>query len=106
MSHRRKLGLALATTVAAAAVAAFAFFSMSATSTARADEIEGIQNLHCTIAPLPINLNTAETLTCTFDFKGNSHTFVADFQISTTPPFLKVSSCKLDGNAVHIGPCP
>lgn len=107
MERHRPLALRAAAIGAIAALAAFALFSVSTAGTARA-ETQGIQSLHCSVSPSPVALNTPETLTCTFTFKGTSHTFVADFAISSvTPPFgLQVSSCTLDGNGVHIGPCP
>jgi hypothetical protein len=107
MTHRRIVALGTVAIAAVLAFTAFAFFSMGTTRTASA-ETHGIQNLHCSVAPSPVALNTPEVLTCTFTFNGASHTFVADFEISTTtPPLgLQVSSCTLDSNAVHIGPCP
>jgi hypothetical protein len=105
MKHR-SIVLGIAGLVAVAALAAFAFFSMSGAPTAHAEEGHGISGLQCSASPSPVTVNTAEELTCTFSFRGTPHTFVADFTISASVPHLNVSSCTLDGNAVHIGPCP
>jgi hypothetical protein len=107
MNQTRTFALSIVGIAAAVALAAFALFSMGTTGTAHA-ETHGIQNLHCSVSPSPVALNTPETLTCTFNFNGTSHTFIAVFEVSSaTPPFgLQVSSCTLDGNSVHIGPCP
>ncbi|MHB8376803.1 MAG: hypothetical protein ACYDEB_07590 [Dehalococcoidia bacterium] len=105
-AHRRAVALGV-TGALALALAVFAFLSVGTAQTAHA-ETRGLQNLSCTIAPSPFQLNTPETLTCTFTFNGSAHTFVANFQVSTTtPPLgLQISSCTLDGNKFSAGPCP
>ena len=105
MTHRASL-VAAGGIAVAAAIAVFAFLSMGTVSTAHAEGGHGIQNLSCSVNPSPPTADTPETLTCTFDFQGTTHTFVADFMLSSTMPRLSVSSCTLDGNPVHIGPCP
>ncbi len=106
-AHRRVVVLGITGGAIALALAAFMFFSVGTGRTAHA-ETHGIQNLSCKIAPSPFQLNTPETLTCTFTFNGATHTFVADFEVSTTtPPLgLQISSCTLDGNKFSAGPCP
>lgn len=87
------------------AVAMLALFALQPSSTARADT-DDISKLSCTFATPPAP-GVQDTITCTFDFAGSPHTFVAVFTFSlTTRPPLTVSSCTLDGKAVHIGPCP
>lgn len=99
------------------ALALFAFAGIAGTARAQtppagtptpANTSHGISNLSCTFSPTPIQVNTAETVTCNFDYFGTAHTFVVDFDISTiTPPLgLHVSSCTLDGSAFSGGPCP
>ncbi len=102
----RSIVLSAGALAAVAAVAVFALLALGPSSTAHAEGLHGIQNLSCSVAPSPVSLDTPEVLSCTFDFQGNSHTFVADFQVSATAPHLKISSCTLDANPVHIGPCP
>lgn len=85
------------------ALAALLFFAASRTTAAHA---EGISNLSCSLStPLnpPPAPGTTDTLTCTFDLKGVAHTLVVDFVVSAPP---QVTDCTLDGNAIHVGPCP
>lgn len=108
--------IALGVVGVTAALALFAFAGTAGTARAQqppagtptpANTTHGISNLSCTFSPSPIQVNTAETATCKFDFFGTAHTFVVDFVISTTPPpGLHVSSCTLDGSAFSGGPCP
>ncbi len=104
----RNVALAIAGVTAAVVLALFAFGGGTGTARAQANDSHGISNLSCNFSPSPVTLNTAETLTCTFDFFGTPHTFVADFEIATTtPPLgLQVTSCTLDGNKFSGGPCP
>ena len=86
------------------ALAALLFFAASRTTAVHAEG--GISNLSCSFST-PINppppVGTADTLTCTFDLRGTPHTLVVDFVVSAPP---QITDCTLDGNAIHIGPCP
>ncbi len=90
----RALGLA-----AVVAVAALVFFAVRTTT---ADAHSTISNVQCSVSPQPIQPNTPEEATCTFDFNSSPHTLVVDFSF---PP-LNVTSCTLDGTAISVGPCP
>ncbi len=83
-------------------IAVFALAAFKTTQTASAQS--GISNLSCTFSPSgpPPPPNTPDSVTCTFDFNGQSHTLTVDFSF---PP-LDVTACTLDGTAIHVGPCP
>lgn len=109
----RKLVVGLAGMTAAAALVMFAFGSGLGTARAQqppatptpANTSHGISNLSCSFSPSPPQLNTAESVTCSFDYFGTAHTFVANFEISTTSGF-QVTGCTLDSNPFSGGPCP
>ena len=97
----RRFSIALMGIAAAALLVAVAFFGLQ--TTADTAHASGIDNLECSVSPSPPQSGGAvNTVTCTFDFEGSSHTFVATF---TYPP-LSVLSCTLDGNPISAGPCP
>ncbi len=112
----RSIALGVAGVTAAVALALFAYAGGAGTARAQqppatptpANTSHGISGLSCSFSPSPVQLNTAETVTCNFTFFGTAHTFVADFELSTTtPPLgLHVSACTLDGNTFSGGPCP
>ena len=100
MVHRSFI-LRLAGLTAVVALAAIAFVAFQPTHTARADA-DDVSNLQCSVSPRPLQAGVEETATCTFNYQGNPHTFVATFHF---PPF-QVDSCTLDNTPIHIGPCP
>ncbi len=92
--------------VAVAALAVLAFFALG--NVQKTEAIPG--SPVCTFAtPIPQLIDQgggADTVTCTLTVHGNPHTVVVDFTLSLHPVRISVDGCTLDGNVIHIGPCP
>ena len=105
MAHR---SIVVKATVMVAAVALCALAFTMGNPAHQADAATGPA---CTFAtPIPQLIQGgggADTVTCTFDIHGTTHTFVGDFTVTlgATPP-VAVTGCSLDGNVIHIGRCP
>ncbi len=89
-----------------AALALLAFFSVSHTQRTDAAGVGPV----CTFATPIHDLlpgGGSDSVTCTFNVHGTIHTLVVDFTLTPTAvPPLVISSCTLDGSAIHVGPCP
>ncbi len=102
----RSVLIRIATLAAVAAIALLAFTAFGSTHRASA---AGNQP-SCTFAtPLSTILSTggSDTVTCTLDVAGTTHTLVVDFTVDLAAhPPITIDACTLDGNAIHTGPCP
>lgn len=91
---------------AVVALALLAFFSLSHTPKTDAAGVGPV----CTFATPIQNLlpgGGSDSVTCTFNIHGTIHTLVVNFTLTPTAvPPLVISSCTLDGSAIHVGPCP
>ena len=97
--------LILGATVAMGAVALFAFAFGSGPGRSSDAEAAGITRPVCTFStPLrDAQVGASNTATCTFGIHEVSHTLVVEFVVSAPP---SITSCTLDGVAIHVGPCP
>jgi len=102
----RSILIRIAGLTAAVAIAVVAF---AAFSPAHKTDAAGTQP-SCTFAtPLSTILTTggADSVTCTLDVAGTTHTITIDFTITLNAhPPIAIDACTLDGNALHAGPCP
>ena len=98
--------LRLGLLAAIAALAVFAFVSGGATQKAHAVGPQA----SCTFAtPLHdlLPAGGSDSVTCTFNVHGTTHTVVVDFTLTPTAvPPLSIDGCTLDGSPIHVGPCP
>jgi hypothetical protein len=91
--------------VAVAMLAAFAF--LSTTSAPKAEAVAP----GCTFTPSLEELiqqgGGSGSVTCTFAIQGVEHVLVVDFTVDplARPP-ITIDGCTLDGEALHVGPCP
>ena len=92
------------TAVAAIALTAFSAFGSSHKAAAAGSQPS------CTFAtPLSTILATggSDSVTCTLDVAGTPHSLTVDFTVNLTAhPLIAINACTLDGNAIHVGPCP
>jgi len=98
--------LAAGAAVVAALMFAVASFGTSGTRTAHA---AAISNIQCDTSNAHPGGGAAASVTCTFDFRGNSHTLVVTFTDNDPAgPSLGdvVTGCTIDDRAIHVGPCP
>lgn len=88
------------------ALVAFAFASAGDTHTAEAVPAQ----VDCTFTP-PLEQLIAEggsgNVTCDVSIRGEDHTLSVDFTIdfAARPP-ISIDGCTLDGEDIHVGPCP
>ena len=101
------LKLAAGAAVVAALMFAVASFGTSGgTHTALAS---GISNIQCDTSNAHPGGGATASVTCTFDFRGSSHTLVVTFTDNDPAGPSRndvVSGCTIDDRAIHYGPCP
>lgn len=101
----RARSLAIVVAAVAVATALFALAFVSGVGTGEDAEASSISRPVCEFAT-PIRDSapgSANSVTCTFSIHGVAHTLVVDFIVSAPPA---ITACTLDGNAIHVGPCP
>ena len=106
----RVMAMRLVLVGAVAALAFFAFASTASTPTAEATATQ----LDCQfVPPLQDIIQDAlegpasGTVTCTFTIRGEEHTLIVGFTLDLTAfPPISIDGCTLDGEPIHVGPCP
>ena len=91
-----------------AATLAVAILAFTMTQPAhRADAAGPACSFATPIQTLIANGGGTDTVTCTIDVHGTTHTLIVDFTVTlgAVPP-VTVNGCSLDGNAIHVGRCP
>ena len=92
-----------------AAIAAIALLAFATFGPAHKADAAGNQPSCTFTTPLTTILTTggSDSVTCTLDVAGTTHTLTIDFTVTLTAhPPIAIDACTLDGNALHVGPCP